>query len=140
MHLATELISTRMSSSTSLCLMVLVVIGTIDAMFAMNDVGLGMGQHTAIRRLDCSVFCRKTGFSGYVGGCQCGFTLFANKRNEQFLPIGRARFLFQTPSTRMVCPESNNNNNNLSDDDSSGEPDSIHSVKDRQHEEMLSSR
>ena len=31
------------------------------------------------RRMDCVVFCRKTGFSGYVGGCQCGFTLFTKK-------------------------------------------------------------
>jgi hypothetical protein len=38
--------------------------------------------HHAFRRLDCQVFCKKTGFSGYVGGCQCGFTLFANKRSD----------------------------------------------------------
>ncbi|CAG2101985.1 unnamed protein product [Medioppia subpectinata] len=38
--------------------------------------------HYSVRRLDCSLFCKKTGFSGYVGGCQCGFTLFANKRSD----------------------------------------------------------
>lgn len=34
------------------------------------------------RRLDCRLFCQKTGFSGFVGGCQCGFTLFARKRSR----------------------------------------------------------
>ncbi|XP_074593735.1 uncharacterized protein LOC141849349 isoform X2 [Brevipalpus obovatus] len=32
------------------------------------------------RRIDCDYFCRKTGFSGAIGGCQCGFTLFSVKR------------------------------------------------------------
>lgn len=40
------------------------------------------GQHYALRRFDCQLFCKKTGFSGYVGGCQCGFTLFASKRKD----------------------------------------------------------
>lgn len=31
------------------------------------------------RRMDCSVLCRRTGFTGFVGGCQCGFTLFTKK-------------------------------------------------------------
>lgn len=34
------------------------------------------------RRLDCDLFCRKTGFRGAVGGCQCGLTLFAFKRSK----------------------------------------------------------
>lgn len=36
---------------------------------------------TVIRRLDCSSFCRRTKFNGYVGGCHCGFTLFSRKRS-----------------------------------------------------------
>ena len=39
-------------------------------------------SHSALRRLDCQFFCKKTGFSGIVGGCQCGFTLFSSKRSE----------------------------------------------------------
>ncbi|KAH7643856.1 hypothetical protein HUG17_6218 [Dermatophagoides farinae] len=38
---------------------------------------------TVIRRLDCSAFCRRTKFNGYVGGCHCGFTLFSRKRSFQ---------------------------------------------------------
>ncbi|OTF70079.1 hypothetical protein BLA29_012279, partial [Euroglyphus maynei] len=37
---------------------------------------------TVIRRLDCSSFCRRTKFNGYVGGCHCGFTLFSRKRSD----------------------------------------------------------
>jgi len=37
-------------------------------------------QGPPVRRLDCQLFCKKTGFSGYVGGCHCGFTLFSQKR------------------------------------------------------------
>lgn len=83
--------------------------------------------HTAIRRLDCSVFCRKTGFSGYVGGCQCGFTLFANKRSQlraRLLQIPSSTKLSEIasvrslkcllPSCRLMYPE----NSFLTDDDS----------------------
>ncbi|XP_015782397.1 uncharacterized protein LOC107360284 [Tetranychus urticae] len=35
------------------------------------------------RRLDCDLFCRRTGFAGSVGGCQCGYTLFNVKRSDE---------------------------------------------------------
>ncbi|XP_053204032.1 uncharacterized protein LOC128388628 [Panonychus citri] len=35
------------------------------------------------RRLDCDLFCRRTGFAGSIGGCQCGYTLFNVKRSDE---------------------------------------------------------
>ncbi|XP_076322113.1 uncharacterized protein LOC143231462 [Tachypleus tridentatus] len=32
------------------------------------------------KRLDCQSFCTKTGFTGNIGGCQCGYTIFGSKR------------------------------------------------------------
>lgn len=37
-----------------------------------------------MRRFDCSAICRKTGYSGYIGGCQCGFTLFTKRSKSAF--------------------------------------------------------
>lgn len=34
------------------------------------------------QNLDCTVFCKKTGFGGRFGGCNCGFSLF-NKRHDR---------------------------------------------------------
>lgn len=42
-------------------------VGTYD-----SDVYSKDKTHVNLRRLDCQLFCRKTGFSGYVGGCHCG--------------------------------------------------------------------
>ncbi len=69
--------------------MVVVLCSAVDMVDIPEELGaIGAKEirsphtHFALRRLDCQVFCKKTGFSGYVGGCQCGFTLFANKRSE----------------------------------------------------------
>lgn len=82
-----------------LVIVVVVLLATEMTTTEAREMGFS-GQHTAIRRLDCSVFCRKTGFSGYVGGCQCGFTLFANKRSQQGpQQLFRSRLLsYQAPS------------------------------------------
>lgn len=42
------------------------------------------------RRIDCAIFCRKTGFTGLAGGCNCGFTLFTAKRSSGHLDTGSA--------------------------------------------------
>lgn len=99
------------------------------------------GQHTAIRRLDCSVFCRKTGFSGYVGGCQCGFTLFANKRSHLHprllqAPTTKYRLSPSSPHSsqdilsifRLIYPE----NSFINDDESGEELEGRPASKDRQ--------
>jgi hypothetical protein len=67
------------------CLILMIVNVGSDAYrsFIRDQTGAEESRgHRAFRRLDCQVFCKKTGFSGYVGGCQCGFTLFANKRSD----------------------------------------------------------
>lgn len=50
------------------------------------------GNHPAhgipFRRIDCAVFCRKTGFTGLAGGCNCGFTLFTKRSGHQPLESG----------------------------------------------------
>lgn len=33
------------------------------------------------KRLDCNAVCSTTGFSGNIGGCQCGYTLFSKRNN-----------------------------------------------------------
>ncbi|XP_043220523.1 uncharacterized protein LOC122380938 [Amphibalanus amphitrite] len=35
----------------------------------------------AAKRFDCENFCKTTRFSGVIGGCRCGFTLFTSKRS-----------------------------------------------------------
>ena len=49
------------------------------------------------RRFDCSSFCRATGYHGVMGGCRCGFILFAKRtssRPRHFVPpIQEPRFI-----------------------------------------------
>jgi hypothetical protein len=71
---------------TIACMILIIVNVGSDAYrsFSRDQTGAeeSRGHRNPVRRLDCQVFCKKTGFSGYVGGCQCGFTLFANKRSD----------------------------------------------------------
>lgn len=78
----------------------LVLIGVILSMVCLtassqelmspNSAGLwGYNSRSHIRmpmmrRFDCSAICRKTGYSGYIGGCQCGFTLFTKRTKGPF--------------------------------------------------------
>ena len=39
----------------------------------------------AAKRFDCENFCKTTRFSGVIGGCRCGFTLFTSKRSGRHL-------------------------------------------------------
>lgn len=114
--------STVILSSLGVLLVATVLLMAATSLAETRDMSFA-GQHTAIRRLDCSVFCRKTGFSGYVGGCQCGFTLFANKRSPllQQSPLLRSRLLYSAQATPKVVYPETTNNNYMSDDDSSAE-------------------
>lgn len=68
----------------------LVVLTSSQEFMSPNSAGLwGLNSRSRMkfplmRRFDCSAICRKTGFSGYIGGCQCGFTLFTRKRSKAF--------------------------------------------------------
>ena len=74
----------------------MVVFTTSQELMSPNSAGLwGLNSRSRIkfplmRRFDCSAICRKTGYSGYIGGCQCGFTLFTRKRANQPVALSAA--------------------------------------------------
>ncbi|XP_042873928.1 uncharacterized protein LOC122254341 [Penaeus japonicus] len=50
------------------------------ALAALMLIFLASPPAAHAKRFDCQMFCRRTGFSGMVGGCRCSFTLFTAKR------------------------------------------------------------
>lgn len=71
----------RLSFFSALFILLIVIVSTYQISDDEREVRSPF--FPVLRRLDCDVFCKTTGFSGFIGGCQCGFTLFAKRSGQQ---------------------------------------------------------
>lgn len=107
----TQLCRTKFATMTILLVIVFFIINISDRPSWHSAEARSLEFPSAIRRLDCTSFCRRTKFNGYVGGCQCGFTLFSRKRSY---------------NSNNNSPGNVNNNNDLQRSlDESGEEEEI---------------
>lgn len=82
-----EMISSDFRGHSFIILSLVVILALVSCFCANPADGFAPGKRyrrslPKSRRLDCDLFCRRTGFRGAIGGCQCGLTLFTFKRSE----------------------------------------------------------
>ena len=68
----------------ALCLLILFPLKFAECAVTFDE-GVPQPLHRLSRRFDCSSFCRSTGYHGVIGGCRCGYVLFAKRMGVPLL-------------------------------------------------------